>query len=195
VPGPIYILHSDWRKHLPPRGKFLKGRKELFTETVFKREKFKVPPTAYNVLEAKKNYVQGALKLTDSHINFTEEAKWQGLQTPHVNYTKNFDQVSKRIKNSVNMSARSVSQQDISWKIPKSDPVGPGCYDMMKSYASTQKLRILGHEGANRKSNRLDYVDCYSKHFKENPPPNKYSDMDKGRALQSKPLELKVYRH
>lgn len=37
VPGPVYILHTDWRKHLPPRGKFLKGRKELFTETVFKQ--------------------------------------------------------------------------------------------------------------------------------------------------------------
>lgn len=90
VPGPIYILHSDWRKHLPPRGKFLKAKKELFTDTVFKREKNKVPPTAYNVLNAKENRPLGALKLTDSHINFTEEAKWQGLQTPHVNYTKNF---------------------------------------------------------------------------------------------------------
>lgn len=63
VPGPVYILHTDWRKHLPPRGKFLKGRKELFTETVFKREKSKVPPTAYNVLEAKKNRALGALRL------------------------------------------------------------------------------------------------------------------------------------
>ena len=37
VPGPVYVLHTDWRQHLPPRGKFLKGRKELFTETVFKQ--------------------------------------------------------------------------------------------------------------------------------------------------------------
>ena len=112
------------------------------------------------------------------------------MQTPHVNYTKNYVHVSKRVKNSVNMAVRPVSQQDFGWKIPKTDPVGPGCYDMMKAFDSTQKLKILGHDGANRKSSRLDYVDCYSKHFKENPPPGKYSDMDKGLALQSKPLEM-----
>jgi hypothetical protein len=66
---------------------------------------------------------------------------------------------------------------------------------MVKAFDSTQKPKILGHEGANKKSSRLDYVDCYAKHYKENPPPGKYSDMDKGRALQSKPLELQIHRH
>ena len=105
-----------------------------------------------------------------------------------MNYTKNYSLVCPRVKNNVNMAVRSVSQQDTGWRIKKEDGPSPASYDYMKSFDSTQKARITGHN--ERKSKRLDYVDEYAKHFKSNPPPGKYSDMDKGRALQSRPREL-----
>lgn len=80
VPGPVYVLHSDWRKHLPlTRGKFLKGKKESFTDSIFKKEKHRVAPSAYNTFNNKEMRTLGALKLTDSYINFTEEARWHGM--------------------------------------------------------------------------------------------------------------------
>lgn len=91
------------------------------------------------------------------------------------------------------MAIRSVSQQDTGWKIKKEDGPAPGSYDYCKSFDSTQKAKISGHE--ERKSKRLDYVDEYAKHFKKNPPPGHYPEVDKGKKLQTKPRELMIYRH
>lgn len=53
---------------------------------------------------------------------------------------------------------------DSSWRIKRTDPVGPGSYDLISAYQKTQTKKPTGHE--TRKSSRLDYVDCVSKHYK-----------------------------
>lgn len=64
MPGPIYLPHTNWKQEMEKKaGKFGKYKKESFTESVFKKEKDRVPPTAYNVWDAKANRPLGALKL------------------------------------------------------------------------------------------------------------------------------------
>lgn len=93
----------------------------------------------------------------------------------------------------VNMGARShTPNQESGWRIAKDSSPCPGSYEDMKSFSSTQKHKIVGL--AEQKSKRIDFTDAYSKTYKWVPPPGKYSDQDKGLALQSKPRQMQQIR-
>ena len=66
----------------------------------------------------------------------------------------------------------SVSSEDSNWKIERTDKVGPGKYDLQKSWQSTQTLHVKGNHKT--KSQRVVYFEAYAKMFAKIPAPNKY---------------------
>ena len=81
--------------------------------------------------------VRGDRFRKDSNVNFTVEAKWYSMQTPHAKYPMpEFDKV---LLTKPRVFTKKLEKQKPveSWKIPKMDGPAPGSYDTPKAYNST----------------------------------------------------------
>lgn len=78
----------------------------------------------------------------------------------------------KRHRSSVS-STSSLSSNESDWRIQKTERLGPGRYNLQKSWESTQLTHIKGNT-LRAKSERTIYFEAYAKMFAKIPAPNKY---------------------
>lgn len=139
--------------------------KVTFTAEVIKFETNKpAGPVTYEKMNLKLNRSLGAYNLTDSNVNFTDEAKWHSSQTGKCNY-KSSDKLTKPA-----IFATKIPKllENPSWRIAKEDGPAPGSYNDHKAYNYTTKKQDFVDK-IKFTSKRVNFTDSYALLYKNNP--------------------------
>ena len=121
---------------------------------------------------------------TSSNVNFTEEARWYGSQTPHQKGTNSYSLVHPKSPNC--KFAPAPPKEQHSWKIAKEDGPAPGSYQDSAAFNVTTKKKEFTTQMKSTEK-RKSFVETFAALYAKNPTMCHYKEIGRGYAVRTQP--------